>query len=157
VLTALLIVVLVPPGRAAAAAEYDSSYAGESAFIRASSPEQTYQFTVFFMNTGTQTWRRATSTQVNLAVCLADKTTCNRVSPHAAWNDGTWLSPIAYATSTQEAVPPGQIATFTYNIRAPVTAADGFYRFNGDLVHAPTLRPVHPEGYYHEAEVNNRT
>jgi uridine phosphorylase len=58
-ITVVLIVLAVtgigPPASAAAAVEYDSSYAGESAFIRVSSPEQTYQFTVFFMNTGTET------------------------------------------------------------------------------------------------------
>jgi hypothetical protein len=149
----LLFVTASLSGRATAAEpEYDSSYAGESAFL-AISPGQTQQFTVFFTNTGTATWRKASPTQVNLAICLADKTTCNRLSPHAAWNDGTWLSPIAYATTTQDAVAPGQLGTFTYNIRPPSGIPHANYRFNGDLVHGPTLRLIHPEGYYQDATV----
>ena len=148
----ILAAALLPGTLAVAAAEYDSAYQGESAFLQPS-PGRTDQFTVFFMNTGTQTWQRGTPTQVNLAICRADKTTCNVLSPNAGWNDGTWLSQIAYATTTQDAVPPGQLGTFTYNIRPPFGIAHAIYTFNGDLVHAPTLRPIHPEGYYQQAAI----
>src|SRR5256885_1588541 len=61
---------------ALAVSGYDSAYAGESAFVNIS-PGQTLNFQVFFANTGTTTWSRGTGTQVDLAACLEDKTTCN--------------------------------------------------------------------------------
>ena len=88
------------------------------------------------MNTGTLTRQKGTPTQVNLAIRRADKTTCNVLSPNASWNDGTWLSQIAYATTTQNAVPPGQLGTFTYTFRPPFGIEHSIYTFNGDLVHA---------------------
>lgn len=137
---------------AAAVAGYDSEYAGESAFL-AIAPGTPQSFTVFFMNTGTTPWAKGTPTQVNLAICRADKTTCNVISPNAAWNDGSWLSQIAYATTTQDVVLPGQLGTFTYRVSAPTGIEHANYRFNGDLVHAQTLRHIHPQGYYQDATV----
>jgi hypothetical protein len=143
---------LLSPSRAHALAPgFDSSYTGETAFLNII-PGQTGQFQVFFMNTGQTTWRRGTSTQVNLTVCLENKISCNLPSPHADWNDGTWLSEHVYATHEPADVPPGVVASFTYRIRAPVTAASGTYRFNGDLA-LTTGQQVHPEGYYHEARI----
>ena len=75
------------------------------------------------------------------------------ISPNAAWNDGTWLSQIAYATTTQASVSPGQLATFEYHIRPPLGLAHSLYRFHGDLVRGATLRLVHPEGYYQDATI----
>jgi len=148
-----LLVTLLPAGQARAAVPgYDSSFTGETAFLNAI-PGQTGSFTVFFMNTGTTTWEKGTPTQVNLAICRNDKTTCNVGSPQAAWNDGTWLSKIAYATTTQDRVAPGQVAAFTYSFKTPIDAAVGTYRFNGDLVLARTLNHIHAEGYYQDAVV----
>ncbi|MGH2798738.1 MAG: hypothetical protein ACRDM0_13935 [Thermoleophilaceae bacterium] len=45
---------------------YDSSYAGESAFVELG-PGQTNEFQVFFANTGTITWTRGSATQVDEA------------------------------------------------------------------------------------------
>ena len=61
---------------ALAVSGYDSAYAGESAFVNIS-PGQTLNFQVFFANTGTTTWSKGTGTEVDLAACLEDKTTCN--------------------------------------------------------------------------------
>ena len=94
----------------AATAPFDSEYFGESAFLNVV-PGQSYEFTVFFGNTGSTPWVRNTSTQVNLAICREDKVTCNVFSPWASWNDG-WLSTIAYATHVQDTVTPGAVATF---------------------------------------------
>jgi hypothetical protein len=106
---------------------------------------------VFFRNTGTAEWRRNSATQVNLAICLEDKTTCNVASPNSAWNDGSWLSNIAYSSTTNAwVVRPGEFGAFAYNVKAPVTISSGIWRFHGDLVVAGTLEKIHPQGYYHE-------
>jgi hypothetical protein len=133
----------------AAASGFDSSYAGESAFLTVI-PGQTYGFQVFFMNMGATTWRRDTVTQVNLTVCLDNKVTCNVPSPYADWNDGSWRSARVYATHAQVQVLPGEVAAFSYQITVPVGAGNGDYRFNGDLALA-TGQQIHPEGYYQEA------
>jgi hypothetical protein len=130
---------------------FDSEYFGESAFLTVV-PGQSYEFTVFFGNTGTATWARNTRLQVNLAICREDKTTCNVFSPNAAWNDG-WLSNIAYATHTQDTVAPGAVGTFKYRIKPPLGLPHANYRFHGDLVLAATLNPLHPQGYYQDATI----
>lgn len=147
-----LVLALVAGQTPAVAAEpgFDSAYAGESAFLT-TGPGATGQFQVFFANTGTTIWRRGTANQVNLTVCLEDKTTCNVVSPLAAWNDGSWHSNRAYATHIQTEVVPGQLGTFVYSFKVPLTVTSGIYRFHGDLALATTGQQIHPEGYYHEA------
>jgi len=135
---------------AAAVTGYDSAYAGESAFVNIS-PGQTQNFQVFFANTGTTSWTKGSSTQVDLAACLEDKVTCNQLeSTKAGWNSG-WLSTTRYSTTTQTVTPPGSLGTFSYNIMAPTGTAAGVYRFNGDLVLSSTGEKIHPEGYYQEA------
>jgi hypothetical protein len=137
---------------ALAVAGYDSAYAGESAFVNIS-PGQTQNFQVFFANTGTTTWSRGTSTQVDLAACLEDKVTCNaQDATEASWNSG-WISSTRYATTTQTTTAPGSLGTFSYNITAPVGATAGTYRFNGDLVLSTTGEKIHPEGYYQDATI----
>jgi hypothetical protein len=137
---------------ASAVTGYDSAYAGESAFVNIS-PGQTQNFQVFFANTGTTTWSRGTGTQVDLAACLSNKTTCNAVeASNASWNSG-WLSSSRYATTTQTTTAPGSLGTFSYNVTAPVGAAAGTYRFNGDLVLSTTGEKIHPEGYYQDATI----
>jgi hypothetical protein len=145
---------LFAPGHTAQAfvPGFDSAYAGESAFVNAI-PGQTYNFQVFFMNTGQTTWRKGTSTQVNLTICLENKISCNVTSPHSDWNAG-WLSERAYATHSQDAVGPMEIAAFTYNIKVPPTAAAGLYRFNGDLA-LPNGQQLHPEGYFQDAQISS--
>jgi hypothetical protein len=144
------IFLLAPQTRAdAVVTGFDSSYAGESAFLTVI-PGRPAMFQVFFMNTGVTTWRKGTATQVNLTVCLENKVSCNLPSPHADWNDGSWLSDRAYATHFQDEVKPGDIASFSYRVSVPLAAENGIYRFNGDLA-LPTGQQLHPEGYYHEA------
>ncbi|HYL51652.1 MAG TPA: IPT/TIG domain-containing protein, partial [Acidimicrobiia bacterium] len=138
---------------AAAVTGYDSAYAGESAFVTLA-PGQSNEFQVFFANTGTTTWTRGTSTQVDLAACLADKVTCDaQDASEAPWNSG-WLSATRYATTTQTAVSPGSIATFKYTVMAPAGVAAGTYRFNGDLILDSSAAKIHPEGYFQDATVS---
>jgi len=136
----------------AAVTGYDSSYSGESAFLSLDQGD-TGSFTVFFANTGTTTWASGTSTQVDLAACTEDKVTCDaQDSSDADFNDG-WLSATRYATTTQSAVAPGQIGTFTYNVMVPADAAADTYRFNGALVLASTGADIHNEGYFQDVTV----
>ena len=148
VLILMSFVLLAAPARAAVPG-FDSAYAGESAFLNIGPGGG--QFQVFFLNSGTTTWRKGTESQVNLTVCLADKTTCNVDSPLASWNDGSWLSNRAYSTHIQAEVAPGQLATFVYGIKPPLTVTSGNYRFHGDLAQATTGIQIHPEGYYQDA------
>src|SRR5437868_980393 len=139
---------------AAAVASYDSAYASESAFVNIA-PGQTQSFQVIFVNTGTTTWTRGTATQVDLAACLDDKTTCNsQDAAEATWNNSQWMSAVRYATTTQTSVAPGSFATFSYNVTAPSNVAAGTYRFNGDLVLSTSGEKIHPEGYYQDATVS---
>src|SRR5260221_4016516 len=139
----------------AAVPGYLSSYFGESAFLNLQQGS-TCQFVAIFTNTGGTGWLRNSASQVNLGVCLSDKTTCNVTSPNAAWNDGSWLSNIAYATHSTDFVGPGQNGFFVYNVKAPSTIAAGTTgTFNGDLVLASTLQQIRPEGYYQAATVQN--
>jgi hypothetical protein len=128
---------------------YDSAYQFESAFLSLKAGDSG-TFSVFFANTGATSWVAGSGTQVNLAVCAADKVTCNVPSANAAWADG-WLSTTAYATATKSVVPPGDFSAFTYKIKAPTNTAAGTYRFNGDLVLASSGATLHPEGYYQDA------
>src|SRR3954464_4069120 len=137
---------------AAAVTGYDSSYAGESAFV-ALAAGQSNEFQVFFANTGSTTWTVGTGTEVDLAACMSDKVTCNaQDASDATWNTG-WKSATRYATSTQSSVAPGAVATFKYTVTAPAGVAAGEYDFNGDLVLASTGQTIHPEGYYQAATV----
>src|SRR5687768_18515826 len=146
---AFSLVAMATPANAAVPG-YDSAYAGESAFLNLNQG-QTGTFTVFFANTGSTSWVRGTTTQVDLAACLEDKVTCNaQDASEATWNNG-WLSPVRYSTTVQTVTPPGSLGTFSYNITAPAGVAAGIFRFNGDLVLASTGEKIHPDGYYQEA------
>jgi len=148
---AFSLVAMATPANAAVAG-YDSAYAGESAFLNLN-PGQTGTFTVFFANTGSTSWVRGTTTQVDLATCLEDKVTCNvQDASEAPFNSG-WLSTSRYTTHTQTTVAPGQIGTFTYNVMVPAATAAGTYRFNGALVLASTGADIHNEGYYQDVTV----
>src|SRR6266542_689806 len=135
----------------AAPAGYDSAYQFESAFLTLK-PGDSGTFSVFFANTGTTSWVKGSGSQVNLAICAADKVTCNVTSAQSAWAVG-WLSSTAYATHTKDAVAPGDFSAFTYNIKVPAGQAGGVYRFNGDLVQGSSGTRVHPEGYYQDGNI----
>jgi hypothetical protein len=137
---------------AQAAVGFDSSYQFESAFL-VLKPGENGTFAVFFANTGSTAWVVGTPTQVNLAICAADKVTCNVSSPNAAFGVG-WLSTTAYATHTKSAVAPGDFSPFSYNIKVPSLQPLGVYRFNGDLVLGSTGERIHPEGYFQDANVS---
>ena len=137
----------------AAVAGYNSDYFGESAFLNLA-PGQAGQFAVGFNNTGATGWQAGTSSQVDLGICAADKTTCNVTSPNAAWASN-WYSSIAYASQSTNFVAPGQTGWFVYGVRAPAGSTVGTTaRFNGDLVLHATLQQLRPQGYYQDATVS---
>lgn len=138
-------------GQAAAVSGYDSAYFGESAFLTLG-PGQSGQFAVGFNNTGSTGWLTGSTSQVDLAICLPDKTTCNVTSPNAAFASN-WLSSTDYATTSTTFVGPGQTGYFVYNVTVPSSAAPGTYRFNGDLALHGTASMIHPEGYYQDVSV----
>lgn len=138
-------------GQAAAVTGYDSAYFGESAFLTLG-PGQSGQFAVGFNNTGSTGWLTGSTSQVDLAICLPDKTTCNTTSPNAAFASN-WLSSTAYATTSTTFVGPGQTGFFVYNVTVPAAAAPGTYRFNGDLALHGTASMIHPQGYYQDVQV----
>lgn len=150
----LLVASFAVPGPAVSAASgFDSAYAGESAFLTLY-PGRSGTFSVFFFNVGATSWVKGTATQVDLAACLEDKTICDRQDPsEAAFDPGTWLSAGRYATHAQATVAPGQIGTFTYDVKVRGDQAPGRYRFNGDLVVRSTGARIHPEGYFHDLSV----
>src|SRR2546425_2548458 len=136
----------------AATPGYDSAYQFESAFLNLKVGDSG-TFSVFFANTGTTAWTAGSGTQVNLAICAADKVTCNVTSAQSTWASG-WLSSTAYATHTKSVVAPGDFSAFTYNVKVPSGTASGTYRFNGDLVLSSTGDRIHPEGYYQDGSVS---
>src|SRR5207247_9438108 len=136
----------------AATPGYDSAYQFESAFLSLK-PGDAGTFSVGFANTGTTAWTAGSGTQVNLAVCAADKVTCNVTSAQSTWASG-WLSSTAYATHTKSVVVPGDFSAFTYNIKVPSGTTAGTYRFNGDLVLSSSGDRIHPEGYYQDGTVS---
>lgn len=144
---------VVHPRPAAAVTGFDSAYAGESAFLSLA-PGKQGTFSVFFVNTGAQAWVKGTTTQVDLAACLDDKTTCDRQDPaEARFDPGTWAGTTRYATQSQQSVSNGQIGTFSYDVKVPADQMPGTLRFNGDLVVRALGVPIHPEGYFHELTV----
>jgi len=138
-------------GQAAAVSGYDSAYFGESAFLTLG-PGQSGQFAVGFNNTGSTGWLTGSASQVDLAICLPDKVTCNTVSPNAAFAS-SWLSSTDYATTSTTYVGPGQTGYFVYNVTVPAGTAPGTYRFNGDLALHATASMIHPQGYYQDVQV----
>lgn len=123
-----------------AAAVFDSAWAGQSDYLD-SKPGDTVEVTVFFVNTGTETWTKGTSTQVDLAACLDDKVTCNaQDASDADFNAGTWTSTTRYSSGEFATRAPGQTQTFKFKLTVPLTKAAGTYLLNGALVVSATDR-----------------
>src|SRR5438309_3177891 len=96
---------------ALAAAGFDSTYQFESAFLTLA-PGDTGTFAAFFANTGTAAWVKGSSSQVNLAVCDTSKVFCNVPSINASFANG-WLSTIAYASHSKDAVAPADFSPYS--------------------------------------------
>ena len=98
------LVLLAAPVRAAVPG-FDSAYAGESAFLTIG-PGMSGQFQVFFTNTGSTTWRKGTTSQVNLTVCLDDKRTYKVDSPLASGTTAAGSRTAPTARTSRQRSPP---------------------------------------------------
>lgn len=140
----------------AAVAGYDSQYTFQSDWLTRSPGEQG-TWSVTFKNTGTTTWTPGTSTDVQLAVCLDDKVTCNVSDPKEAPFNNAWVSATRYARMNLPAgktsVATNDSASFTVNITVPAGQAPGTYFFNAALVKADTGEDIRNEGAYFEVKV----
>ncbi len=104
---------------------YHSAWIAQSPYPTLRPGEASARLSVAFKNTGTQPWiRGAFGRQANLGVNGDDRT----------WSSlGVgWPTPDRVAVQTEPVVAPGAVATFTFQIRAPLAA--GAYAIN--------LRPV---------------
>ena len=104
---------------------YHSSWASQSAYPTLAPGAISPTLTITFANTGSKTWTRGVGgAQANLGV-VADDT-------EWAGFGVSWPSANRVATQSDALVPPGGLASFAFQVRAP--AAAGVYRI--------ALRPV---------------
>jgi hypothetical protein len=110
---ALLLMTLATPQPALAADGWHSAFASQDPWPTLV-PETTTAYTFRFRNTGTETWQRGVpGRQVNLAAGGGDEQYMRRFAgPGWLW----WDRP---ATTNEATVSPGQIASFTFSVRAP--------------------------------------
>ena len=113
VLAILLVVSLATSWPAAAAHGWHSAFASQDPWPTLV-PGTTANYTFRFRNTGTQTWERGVAgRQVNLAAGGGTQEYLQRYAgPGWLW----WDRP---ATTNEATVAPGQIASFTFSVRAP--------------------------------------
>jgi hypothetical protein len=105
--------------------DYHSRWVSESAFPTLRVGQQSGPLSIVFRNAGSESWVRGTLGQeARLAV--------NQDNAQWAALGVNWLSANRVATQTEATVAPGGIATFTFQVRAPMTP--GLYAIH--------LRPV---------------
>ncbi|HET8567635.1 MAG TPA: hypothetical protein VFM93_01455 [Candidatus Limnocylindria bacterium] len=136
------------PARAAPVG-YSAEFVGQSGVPTVVAGE-TATLTVFFANVGERTWVRGSATQVDLGMCVADKSACDvRDGTRSSWDPGSWLSSSRYATHSQTSVGLRQIATFVFSVKAVSSLPGGTYRFPADLVVAGTGERITTSPYAH--------
>src|SRR2546428_127971 len=89
-------------------------------------PGATTSYSVRFRNTGLLPWQRGGSAQVNLGVSA---NTAEIIRAGIAVN---WMSGDRIATTAEQVVLPGTLGTFTFTVKAPMTA--GIYPLRLRLV-----------------------
>ncbi len=111
-IAAVLALAVTLPASLAAPADFHAAYLDQSPFPTLAAGDTT-TYTVRFHNTGTAAWQRGTASQANLGVAR-DATTFLDLGVAA-----NWLSANRVATTVEDVVAPGGIATFTFTLRAP--------------------------------------
>ncbi len=110
------------PGSKTAAADpsFGASWVDQSAYPTVA-PGGTAELTVRFQNAGTATWRRGVyGAQVNLGIQF-DSILFSDLGMAVGW-----LSANRVATTQEDVVVPGAVATFSFSVRAP--SSPGVYR-----------------------------
>lgn len=140
------------PARAAPSG-YAAEFAGQSSIVTLATGE-TATLIVLFANTGDRTWQLGTPSQVDLAMCSADRTACDvRDADRGEWDPGSWQSASRYATQRQPTVARGQIATFVFSIRPSASVPGGAHRLPAELVLGATGERITTSTYAHEVSV----
>lgn len=140
------------PARAAPTG-YAAVFAGQSRAPTVGAGE-TATLIVFFANTGERTWERGAASQVDLAMCTADRASCDvRDATRTEWDPGSWHSASRYATQRQPSVARGQLATFVFSVRPAATVSGGTHRFPAELVLGQTGERITTSTYGHEVTV----
>src|SRR6266702_1247688 len=123
-LLAIAVVLFTPVSPSARASLFRGSFVDQGP-APALAPGGSASYTVRFRNTGLAPWQRGVpGMQVNLAVAGAS-------TDFADMRVG-WLSADRIATTVEDLVLPGSIATFTFSLRAP--SVPGVYRLPLRLV-----------------------
>ena len=108
-----------PTVRVPGANEIDSAWVSQSPFTAVPvGGEATLTFR--FRNSGTVAWTRGTASEASLALTADDR----QFDPRMAVD---WPLPTRPATQAESAVPPGEVATFTFKVRG---SAPGTYRID---------------------------
>lgn len=84
----------------------------------------TKQITLKIKNTGTVSW--SNRGQFPLLLTAADKSVAADFKPA----DNSWLADDLIATMYEDEVPPGEVATFNFNMTAPAYISDYEFKFN---------------------------
>ncbi len=92
-------------------------------------PGQNADIEVKFKNNGTAYWYKNGPTPLLLGT---DR--LGNESFYSQFNPGTWLSRYRIAKMNRDIVRPGEVATFSFTIRAPDSIGGGDYRFQTRLV-----------------------
>lgn len=106
-----------------AALTFHSAWVDQTSYLIEAAPGTVTQVTVRYRNTGTQTWQKGVAgKQVNLGL------NGDVLNFAGAGMNVNWLSANRLATTTESSVAPGQIGTFTFQLRTPSNV--GFYNLN---------------------------
>jgi glucose/arabinose dehydrogenase len=114
---ALLMIVSILAGSASAAgpSTLSAHYVGQDPWPSLA-PGEVVGYTVRFRNTGTEMWKAGTALQVNLGIVGDDRRFAE------IGMDSGWPTPDRVAIQAEREVHPGDVATFTFALRAPAMA-----------------------------------
>lgn len=101
---------------------YSAEYVGQSASSLSLTSGQTATVWVDFKNSGNTIWRSSGDTMAKLG-------TARNLDRQSVFYDSSWLSPNRAATFLQAEVKPGEVARFTFVVRAPDRVGENFKEY----------------------------